>query len=133
MSREVYGVSQGVVTYQVREEALARPEEVRLGSSSPSFLRPLLGRAHRRRSLLASGVNWERILFIEVDGEVAGYLQFYLGGEGPHRLGHEDLRPLTGPARVSSPSSFTLTRMSIITSRPWSSKAMMVRSCSLME
>ncbi len=101
MSREVYGVSQGVVTYQVREEALARPEEVRLGSSSPSFLRPLLGRAHRRRSLLASGVNWERILFIEVDGEVAGYLQFYLGGEGPHRLGHEDLRAEFGAASAA--------------------------------
>jgi len=92
MSREVNGVGQGVVTYQVGGDALARPAEVRLASSSPSFLRPLLGRAHQRRSLLAGGVNWGRVLFIEVDGEVAGYLQFYLGGEGPHRLAHSDLR-----------------------------------------
>lgn len=94
-------MSQGVVTYRVAGAEAARPEERRFASSSPSFLRPLLGRAHQRRSLLAAGVNWQRILFIGVDGEVAGYLQFYLRGEGPHRLSFADLRAEFGASNAA--------------------------------
>ena len=41
---------------------------------------------------MVHGVNWERVLFIAVDGEVAGYLQFYLDGNGPHRVSFSDIR-----------------------------------------
>lgn len=85
-------MSEGVEVYQVVDNHLASSAEWRLASASPSFLRPLLGRAYRRRRVLARGVNWERVLFIEVEGEVAGYLQFYLRGDGPHRLSFSDLR-----------------------------------------
>ena len=94
-------MSQGMVTYQVAGDEAASPAERRLASSSPSFLRPLLGRAYQRRRLLARGVNWQRILFVEVDGEVAGYLQFYLRGEGPHRLSLADLRAEFGACHAA--------------------------------
>ncbi|MBB3230177.1 GNAT family N-acetyltransferase [Halomonas stenophila] len=94
-------MSQGVVTYQVAGDEAASPEERRLAASSPSFLRPLLGRAYQRRRLLAGGVNWQRILFVAVDGEVAGYLQFYLRGEGPHRLSLAELRAEFGASNAA--------------------------------
>lgn len=88
-----------IVTYRVAGEA--SPEEWRLASSSPSFLRPLLGRAYRRRAVLGRSVNWQRVLFVAVDGEVAGYLQFHLHGEGPHRPRFCHLREAFGVWRAA--------------------------------
>ncbi|CAM3376543.1 GNAT family N-acetyltransferase [Halomonas lysinitropha] len=81
-----------IKTYRVAEGKSASSLEWRLASSSPSFLRPLLGRAWQRRRMLARGVNWRRVLFVAVDGEVAGYLQFYLHGAGPHQLSFAHMR-----------------------------------------
>ena len=78
-------MSERVRIYRVNDGEEAVAQEWHLASSSPSFLRPVLGRAYRRRRLLSRAVNWDRVLFAEVDGEVAGYLQFYQDGKGPHQ------------------------------------------------
>lgn len=81
-----------VGTYRVSDSSQAQPEEWRFASAGPSFLTLLFGEAYRQRRVLASGVNWQRVLFIAVDGEVAGYLQFFLRGEGPHCPCFNDVR-----------------------------------------
>jgi ribosomal protein S18 acetylase RimI-like enzyme len=81
-----------VTTYRVGNNQEASATEWHRASSSPSFLRLLLGQAYQRRRVMVHGVNWERVLFIAVDGEVAGYLQFYLDGNGPHRVSFSDIR-----------------------------------------
>jgi ribosomal protein S18 acetylase RimI-like enzyme len=81
-----------VETYRVSASSQAQPDEWRFASAGPSFLKLLFGEACRQRRVLASGVNWQRVLFIAVDGEVAGYLQFFLRGEGPHRPCFDDVR-----------------------------------------
>lgn len=87
MTREIE-----VTIYRVANEGAASELERRMASSSPAFLRPMLGRAYRRRRILGSHINWQRVLLAAIDGEVVGYLQFYLQGKGPHELQFSHLR-----------------------------------------
>ena len=75
----------------VEESAMATPEEWRFASGAPSFWRSILGSASRRRKVLAPSVNWNNILFARFDDQVAGYLQFYRHGKGPHAPSYADI------------------------------------------
>lgn len=66
------------------------PEELRFASGAPAFWKPILGAAKRRQQVLTPGVNWNRVLFVRSGSEIAGYLQFYMRGNGPHNPSFKD-------------------------------------------
>ena len=88
----------GVRVYQVTDEQNASQGELKYASSAPAFLELFLGPAFQRRRLFQRRINWDRIVFISVDGELAGYLQFYLKGKGPHQPLFSDMRDEYGAA-----------------------------------
>ena len=65
---------------------------MRCAAGSPAYLQPILGAAIERRRLLAAHINWDRVWFLEHEGEMVGHLQAYMHGRGPHRLHELDLR-----------------------------------------
>lgn len=82
--------------YQVGADRAPTEDEIRIASSGPGFVRPLLGDDTVQFELLRGEVDWSRIFFARVDGEIAGYLQFFLHGRGPHRVRFGPLRARYG-------------------------------------
>lgn len=78
--------------YQRRDESQATDAERHHAASAGPYLQPMLGVAIERRRLLAPHVNWDRVWFLERDGELVGHMQAYIHGRGPHRVKDIDLR-----------------------------------------
>lgn len=76
-------------------------EELRFASGAPAFWKPILGSASRRQQVLTPSVNWNRTLFIRSGSEIAGYVQFYMRGDGPHDPSYRDFAAVFGVGKAS--------------------------------
>ncbi|MFP3344100.1 GNAT family N-acetyltransferase [Halomonas sp. SIMBA_159] len=79
-----------------RYSVFTTDEEQRFASGAPAFWKPILGPASRRQQVLTPSVNWNRTLFIRSGSEIAGYLQFYMRGDGPHDPSYRDFAAVFG-------------------------------------
>ena len=100
-SEGVARIAETAWMYQRTGADTATAAEHHYAAGTPPFLQPVLGEAWQRRQLLSSAIHWDRLWFLRLDGELAGYLQAYIAGRGPHGLEAVDLRAAFGRTGAS--------------------------------